>query len=88
MVQFRTSELVENQFIMCTVLCTLVQTVQHSTAMVQVRGMYRGQIFKCKECTGTDITSERNVMVMGITGERNVQGTDISHERNVQRMDI
>ena len=34
--------------------------------------------YKWKECTGTDITIERNVML------RNVQGTDITSERNAQ----
>ena len=42
------------------------------------RGMYRDGHYKQKECTGTDITIERNVML------RNIWGTDITSERNVQ----
>ena len=45
---------------------------------LQVRGMYWEGHYKQKECTGTDITIERNVML------RNVRGTDITSKWNVQ----
>ena len=43
--------------------------------------MYGGQTLQDKECTGTDITIERNVML------RNDMGTDITSEMIVQGTD-
>ena len=60
---------------------TSERNVQRRT--LQLRGMYRDKHYKLEECTGTDITSQRNVMGTITISERNVQGTDIRCERNV-----
>ena len=63
----------------------------NSTFMIvtlQVRGMYKDRHYKGEECTRTDITRERNVMMTDVTSERKVQGMDIKSESNVKGMNI